>query len=752
MKKIAILTLVVIFALTGFLFYRMTSVKFDYDFEKFFPEDDPETAFFFEYRKVFESDNDYILVGLVNENGIFDQQFLQRADSLTQDLVKVKNIRQVLSITNYKEYIKSPLGPMVFESPAIHIDDPEQYANDSIKIVQSENLVGSLVATDCKSISLLLLTKEYISKLASDSLSKDLDAVLDKYKFDEKHLAGRSTGQSYYVNMMQQELLFFTITSFFLVVVFLFLSFRKIWGIVVPIMVVVFTAIWIVGYMELVGKGINLVLTILPTIMFVVGMSDVVHVITKYLEEVKTNRNKYNALLKTYKEVALATFLTSLTTAAGFLTLLTSEIEPVRDFGLYTAIGVIFAFILAYTLLPAILILSPIPVDIVRKEKKSFWTTALRSMLFFVIRKKRLIVSISLVLAGISIVGMTNLRINNFLLEDLDDDNELKKEFTFFDQHYSGARPFEMAVKVQQPVTDLRLTIDVLIELEKLEKYLRKNYEVGFMISPTTIVKSLNKNTHSGSRSFYKIPETQAELNELMTLLEKYKAEDLLNNFVSTDGKLIRVSGKLADQGSFIFRQKNKELAKFYADSIDKSKIDYQLTGTAVLIDKNNGQLSSGLVLGLIISFAIIAIIVGLMFFSWRMVIIALLPNILPIMMIGGIMGFLGIDLKVSTSMIFTIAFGIAVDDTIHFISKLKIELNKGKSILYAIKNTYFSTGKAIIYTSIILSGGFLTLVFSEFLGTYYIGLLVGLTLIFAVLCDLFLLPVLLIYFYKRKN
>jgi predicted RND superfamily exporter protein len=180
--------------------------------------------------------------------------------------------------------------------------------------------------------------------------------------------------------------------------------------------------------------------------------------------------------------------------------------------------------------------------------------------------------------------------------------------------------------------------------------------------------------------------------------------------------------------------------------------MNYHITGTASLIDKNNAEVAGGIVWGLLISFGVIAIIVGLMFWDWRMIILSLIPNIIPILMIGGLMGAFGIDLKVSTSMIFTISFGIAVDDTIHFISRLRIELSRGLTMSQAIRQTFLTTGKAIVLTTIVLSGGFLTLVFSEFLGTFYLGLLVGLTLIFAVIGDLILLPALLMTFMPDKK
>jgi uncharacterized protein len=224
----------------------------------------------------------------------------------------------------------------------------------------------------------------------------------------------------------------------------------------------------------------------------------------------------------------------------------------------------------------------------------------------------------------------------------------------------------------------------------------------------------------------------------------------MIQLFVNEEMHMARVQGKVGDLGAREFEQRNEKLMSVYGE-LENPKFDIRVTGTATLIDLNNAYLATDMTIGLIIAFLVVAIIMGLMFKSVKMVLICLIPNILPLLMIAGIMGAMGIDLKVSTSIIFTIAFGIAVDDTIHFMSKLRLELGKGKSLLYALKRTYISTGKAIIITSIILSGGFFTLVFSSFLGTFYVGLLISLTLLFAVLADLTLLPVLILLFFRKK-
>jgi predicted RND superfamily exporter protein len=480
-------------------------------------------------------------------------------------------------------------------------------------------------------------------------------------------------------------------------------------------------------------------------------MSDSVHIISKYIEELRAGKEKDQALKDSFREVALATLLTSFTTAIGFITLMFVPIEPVREFGLYTSIGITFAYILSFTLLPAILILMPVPRISDKKEKDTLWPKLLSLLFQWLIRSRRkVLIGFSLLLV-ISVMISTQLKYNNYLLEDLDDSDPMKQNFAFFEDKFAGARPFEMGLHLKNPESGLNL--ETLNEVEKIENYLEKNFGAGFILSPVSIIKNLNKSLHTGSEKFYKLPETEEELQSILKKLKKYDTKKIMNTVITEDHRILRISGKTADLGSAVFRIKNKELDEFMKEGKRSETFEHHLTGTAVLIDKNNVYLASNLIYGLMASALIISLITALMFrFSLKMVFISLLPNLLPIALIGMIMVMNDIHLKVSTSMIFSISFGIAVDDSIHFLSRMRIELSKGRPFLYAIKRTYLSTGKAIILTTIILSGGFLTLIFSDFLGTHYIGLLIGLTLIFAVICDLFYLPALLWVFKEKEN
>lgn len=749
-KRVSRWVLALIGAWTVVSIVLALQLGFDYNFENFFPQDDPETEFFQSYRSLFESDNDYIIIALENHDGVFDPDFLNRADELVDRLQALPNVDTVVSPTRFETSLRDPFLGTVFKKPLLRRNDPEALKRDSAQIWQRNELIGTFFSSDGKSIALQINHKQYLSKEACDTISIDIERVLSESQFDVTHAVGRSIGQRYYVQTMQRELLIFTSLGILLIITFLWIAFRSAWGIWVPISVVLLSVIWVLGIMKLTGKPIDIMLIILPTIIFVVGMSDVVHILTRYFEELRKGLSKIAAVRIAFKEVGLATLLTSITTAVGFLTLLTSSIQPIANFGSTTAIGVFVAFILAFSMLPAVLVLSPRPNIDTKTSSQMFWTRQLHGSLRWTFRNRGFILIITGVILTLSIYGLSRIEVNNFLLEDLKDDDPLKQEFVFFETHFAGGRPFEMAIILKDGAQIFDL--DVLQDLDHLESYLVTNYGVGSLLSPARILKTANREIQGGASSYYKIPEAQSDIDKLVRTVKRFDKDSVLSLFVNEPRAISRIQGKVGDLGAREFSRRNEALYAYLDEELPERKFDIRITGTANLVDLNNESLAVDMTFGLGIAFIVVAMIIGLLFRSLRMVILCLIPNILPLLMIAGYMGFAGIDLKVSTSIIFTIAFGIAVDDTIHFMSKLRIELSKGKSMLYALKRTHLSTGKAIIVTSIILCGGFLTLILSGFLGTFYIGLLVSLTLLFAVLADLFLLPVLIMLFFKREK
>ncbi len=749
-KRIARLLLGAVVLMTVLLAYQMSQIGFDYDFDRFFPEDDPETEFFYQHRDKYKSENDFVMFSLENSDGIFDHEFLLEVKRFQDSLESLVHVTEVQSILSLQEPIKEPLFGSFYERPFLRYDSPEYYAKDSTRIFNSPELVNSFVTTDGKALAIILEHEEFLSKEKCDELAVAVDQAVTGFKFDHIYKTGRAIAQGYFIDRLQFELALFVSSAIVLIVIFLIIAFRSAWGVIIPLLVVLVSIVWLLGVMHATGKEIDLLLTILPTILFIVGMSDVVHIISKYFDELRKGKDKYAAIKTSIREVGIATFLTSLTTSIGFLTLMGSSIVPIREFGVYSAAGVILAYILAFTVLPATIILSKVPDLKNQKRGEDFWSKRLHTLYSWIIRKRKSIAWGSLIIIIVSLVGMNQIKVNNFLLEDLKKDNPFRMEFDYFEKAYAGVRPFEMAFILMDSSKSV-LDPEVLRELDKLDSFLKEGYGAGFIISPLNMVKALNKASHNGKTEYYALPAEDRKIESLTKNLERVRNTEQISQILSSDLLECRVTGKMGDWGKIEIDKRDKLLAKFWESEMP-DYLGYHITGTSALIDLNNQYLSTTMVWGLFVAFLIVAIIVGLMYRSLKMIIIALIPNMLPLVMIAAVMGYFGIDLKVSTSIIFTIAFGIAVDDTIHFVSRLRLELAKGRTRQYALKRTFIGTGKAIIITSLILVAGFLTLMLSTFKGTFYTGSLLSLTLFLAVAVDLLLLPVLFWIFYGKEE
>jgi predicted RND superfamily exporter protein len=749
-KIISWISLGLVVLITGLSIYELRKIKFNYDFESFFPVDDPDLDVYLDFRKTFEYDNEFVLIAIENKKGVFQKDFLEKIETLSDSLRNIPDITAVTSPTTLENVSITEFGPVHF--PYIHVDDPSRYASDSALIFRSPELMGSFFSANGKSVSLFLKTTEGINKANSDSLVANINGLLDGLHFDKVRTASKAKGQKVYLERLSGEFFMFFLASFLLVVLFLYISFRSFWGVWVPILVVLLSILWTLALMTASGKSLDIMTVLLPTMMFVVGMSDVVHIVTKYLEELREGTtNRFDALLKTIKDVGFATFITLITTSLGFLSLLNSHIIPIRDFGFYTSIGVFIGFILAFTIVPLVLNVIPQPSLKLERDSSQFWNKRLIRILSWIFRNGKAIGIGTVVLTLLSIWGIKNISLNNYMIEGLTTHDELRDDFVFFEKNFSGVRPFEMIVTPADTSSTV-LGVKELRAMDKLQTWLQKNYDVGFILSPVSIIKGIHKAENNGNPDYFTLPKDSEDIVLMTEELQQFKKRKELKTLLTKDQKRGRITGKMHDVGSKVIRARNKELYSFIENDPEMKAIHVQLTGAAVMLDKNNEYLVINTLQGLLFSILIVGLIIAVIHRSWKMALIAIIPNLLPIVFIGGLMGLVGIELKSSTSIIFAIAFGIATDDTVHFLGRLKLELRKGKSVAYAMKRTYLSTGKAVVVTSLILSAGFMTLIGSGFESTFLFGLLVSVTLLIAVITDLLLFPLLVVWLIKNKK
>lgn len=736
-----------------FWLWQTRALYFDYDLERFLPIGDPDTEFFYQFQDRFGVDNDYILIGFRPAQGVFDSSFLHQLNQLTTRLEKLPQTERVINPTQFRFQRRNPnpFGPRVLSTPFFHLNNPERYRSDSLFFFQQKGWIKSFFSEDRKAVLLQLWHKAADSDEFCADLSTEVQQLVDEMEVDHAEIAGKCFGQTTFIRTLQFETVLFTGTSILAVFILLFWAYRTLLGVALPLIVVGLSVLWTIGLMAVSGKPFDLISNIIPTVLLVIGVADAIHLVTHFQLYRKAGLGLSQALKKAVKEVGTATLLTTMTTAVGFLTLTTSTFIPLIEVGWVTTVGLFFALLLTYTLIPAILVLYG---EVFKgfSDRSAWWNRLLLQWLSWVMNNRQLVIVISVLVLLVSPIGITQLKVNNYLLEDLKPDHPRRQAFHFFESHFSGARGMEIALVAKQENADL-LQLKVLRQIERLDSFLLATYGVGSLISPVEILKQANQVSKGGDPDFYSLPSSQEDVTNLIDRFKQETGQDIWGKYVSSEKKpWMRISGLTKDEGSAVFSMRNQALMEWVKKELTNTPFQVHVSGTPHLLDLNNSYLAKNVLWGLSVAIALVGILFAIVLGSVRLGLLSLIPNLLPLIVIAGVMGFYGIDLKISTSIIFILSFGIAVDDSIHFLSRFQREMQARSSVTLALRHTIVSTGKAIALTTIILLCGFLTLTFSNFLGTFYLGGLVAVTLFLAAFFDLTLLPVLLFLFYDRKK
>ncbi|MBU2020356.1 MAG: MMPL family transporter, partial [Bacteroidetes bacterium] len=370
-KKIAKWLVLLLLVISGLLVMQFSRLKIDYNFEKFFPIDDEETSFFLSYRKKFEPDNDFVLLAIENKKGVFELDFLKKIERLQKELKNINEVQIVSSILTEKERIVYP-GGLLGERPYIQLKE-NNLKRDREFLVKNVEMKSLFLSENEKATSLFIRHTDFLVGEPMDSFVEELKMTLSKYSFDGVHLAGRTVGQTFYIERMSNELILFFGLSFVLILVFLLIAFRSGWGLILPLIVLLLTMLWIVGFIAVYGEPVSVVMTTLPSVMFVVAMSDVIHLLSRYLDAVRAGNGNYPSIQIALREVGMPTFLTSITTAVGFFSLYFVSVEPVQVFGIVAGVGVMIAFFLTIVLLPILIYFIPSPKHVKGGAEDPFW-------------------------------------------------------------------------------------------------------------------------------------------------------------------------------------------------------------------------------------------------------------------------------------------------------------------------------------------------------------------------------------------
>ena len=747
-RLILIITLVVFTAFMGFMGRKAT---LSYDFMKIVPEDDPEMVYFREFQNIFGEDANMFAIGM-KDSAVFKLENFKELVKFGDRIANEKGINEVVSLpkafyldNNRKERKFEPTK--VFEK----IPETQQELDSLLGFVKKIKFYEDRLVNAESGATLILISmdEQYLNSAKRQNVVNDIIAFGAEFTEAtgiEIHYAGLPYVRSVIQTKVRQELNMFLIISLVVTACILFLFFRSFSPVVFSLAVIGMVVIWTVGTLGILGYKITMLTGLLPPILVVIGIPNCIYLLNKYHQEFALHGNKLKALSRMIRKIGVVTLITNTTTAIGFLVLTFTSIEVLQEFGVVATINIAGTFIISIIFIPSVFSYKQDPQ--IRHIEHLEFAPIQKVLVFFdylINNRRGVVYAVTFGIVIFAIVGMLKLRAITYMVDDLPENSPVKLDLAFFEQNFKGIMPLEIVVD-----TGIKKGIRkraTLQKIEKLEQYLETLEHVTHPVSFVTFLKAANQAYFNNNPLDYKLPARRDEAFIQRYLSNQEQENQLIRSFVDSTGQKLRISMKVADLGSIKMDSLVNSKIRPEIDSIFGSSEDLKVdvTGTTLLFIKGNKYLISNLRTSMIIAFVLIAIIMGTLFKNFRIIIISLIPNMVPLLMTAGLMGYLGVPLKPSTALVFSIAFGISVDDSIHFLAKYRQELiahhyNVGRAISVSL----METGTSMIYTSIVLFFGFVIFVASDFGGTVALGALTSTTLLIAMITNLILLPSLL--------
>jgi predicted RND superfamily exporter protein len=503
--------------------------------------------------------------------------------------------------------------------------------------------------------------------------------------------------------------------------------------------------VWSFGTLGILGYEITILTALIPPLLIVIGVPNCIFLINKYHNEFREHGNKSRSLVQMIRRVGNITILTNTTTALGFATFILTSSKDLRQFGLVASINIFAVFILSLLLIPIVFsYLNPPKKRHVSHLDRKWLNKLIDKITYFVTEKRTIVYSATIVIVSIAIFGLFQMRIAGNITDDMPQESTLYKDIKFFEKHYSSVMPFEIIIDTHRKNGITKLS--TLKRIDKLTDSLMLYDDLSRPLSIIDPIKYSKQAIYNGEQQFYTLPNSQEKRWLLDYNLNSESPSEWMDALVDENQQIGRVSLYVTDIGTSRMKQLKQELRLKIDQIFNPEKYKVILTGTSVVFLEGTTYLVKNLFISLFLAVLLISIFMAWMFNSFRMVVVSLIPNLIPLLITASIMGYFGISIKPSTILVFSIAFGISVDDTIHFLAKYRQELkyrnnNIKESVVAAIKET----GVSMFYTSIVLFFGFFIFIASQFGGTLALGLLVSITLLIALLSNLVVLPAMLL-------
>ena len=743
---------------TGFMAYQSQFVEWSFTLANVVPDHDPDMMEFRAFKDEFGEDGNILAIG-IKDSSVYQYENFSKLHYMTEAFAGIRGVNDVVSLTNLKKLVKDQDAKRfrlekVFDSipqDQKTLDSMVSYALGlkfySGQLINSENGACMVLVTIEKDI----MNSKIRDVVVGDVL--DVALVFEENTGIDLRFAGLPFVRFTNTSKLKQELVMFLILSVVVTSFILFLFFRSVKAVAVPLLIIAMIVIWVLGTLSLLGYKITLLTGLIPPIIVVIGIPNAVYMLNKYHQGYFTHGDKTKALRRIIRKIGIVTLITNFTTAVGFLVLAFTDIVVLREFGIVAGINILATFVLSLILLPAFFSYMKPPSDrhLKHLEFKPL-DKVLTGLDLLVHRHKFYIFNVTGIIVLACIFGISKIKAVSFMVDDLPEDSQEKLDLKFFEENFSGVMPLEVIIdtNVKKGVQN----IGNLRKIDKFETFLDSLENISKPMSVVSFIKATRQAFYNDKQSYYSLPNNRDKNFIFRYLTKESDEEGIADSFVDSTGQKIRVSLKMADIGSVKMDSLINQIIQPRIDSIfSKTKMDVKLTGTTLLFIKGNKFLIDNLITSMIIAFVVIAIIMGVLFKNFQMIILSLIPNIIPLMITGGMMGFAGIPLKPSTALIFSIAFGISVDDSIHFLAKYRQELFANNFFVpVAVSKSLRETGASMIYTSIILFFGFIIFAASDFGGTVALGLLTSTTLLMAMLTNLIVLPALLLRFDSGKR
>tara|TARA_B110000459_G_scaffold26547_1_gene25980 strand:+ start:3376 stop:5640 length:2265 start_codon:yes stop_codon:yes gene_type:complete len=729
-------------------------MRFSYTEANLLPEDHEVNIQYNKFLDIFGEEGNLILLA-IKDSTVFTPAKFNAWNSLAKSFDSLSEVEFTLSIADVKK-LKKDTKNRKFVLESIYTEElTSQKTIDAVKKELFEKLPfydNLLYNKETGTIqTAIYINKEIVNTPVRKAfVFKKLIPIIDAFE-KETNLDVRVSGMPYIRTINAQniidEIQLFVLGALLITGIIFFFFFRSYRATFITLLVVTIGVTWAFGFIGLFGYEITVLTALIPPLIIVIGVPNAVFLINKYQQEIKLHGQQAKALQRVISKIGNATLMTNITTASGFATFVFVKSQLLREFGILASVNILSIFVLALLIIPILYSFMEPPKKKHLNHLERKWMENVVNWMEKMVREQRITIYITTVIVIIlGIIGLYQIRVSGSLIEDMPKTKAFYKDIKFFEKEFGGIMPLEILIDTKKEKGVMKLS--TLKRMDKINEVIESFPELSRPVSVVNLVKYSKQAFYKGNPKYYQLPTSQEQSYIFEYTKNSDGNSDMLNNFVDSTGQYARITTFMKDVGTDKMNDIQERLQQVVKKEFPEERYNVSFTGKALVFLKGTNYLISNLVFSLSLAIFLIALFMAWMFRSFKMILISIIPNMLPLLITAGLMGFFGIPIKPSTILVFSIAFGISVDDTIHFLAKYRQELMANNwKIRRSVYAALRETGVSMFYTSIVLFFGFLVFTVSSFGGTIALGGLVSITLLFAMVSNLLLLPSLLLTF-----